>query len=151
MDLSFQEKSVWASLVSIVVVFGYHFYQVFGSEAAMTGPEIVARLAGTVVVIIVIEIVLHILIAVINPEDTKERGRGDERDSLVAVKAYRNAYIVLLVAVLLMIGYVLTGDPGTDPQQIPTPAMTANLLLFCMVIAEIINYGSRIYFYRRGF
>lgn len=151
MDLSFQEKSVWASLVSIVAVSGYHFYKAFGATEPMTGNEIAFRLVGTVVIIIVVEIVLHILIAVVNPRDTKAGGRGDERDTLVAIKAYRNAYVVLMGALFCMMGYVLTGDSVNDPRWVPTPAMTANLLLFIMVVAEITNYGSRIYFYRRGF
>ncbi len=151
MDLSFQEKSVWASLFSIISVFGYHFYQVFGSAEPVTGAEIAFRLIGVIVVIVTIEIVLHILIAVTGLGEAKDAGTMDERDTLVAIRAYRNAYFVLAVTVVLMIGYVLGGVQFLDPRWIPTPAMTANLLLLGMVVAEITNYGSRIFFYRRGF
>jgi hypothetical protein len=150
MDLSFQEKSHWASLFAIVGVFGYHFHNVFGAVEAITTVELMVRLIGVIIVIVVIEIVLHIVIAVTAIKDAEDGGALDERDVLVNTRAFRNAYVVLFIGVLHMIGYVIAGDLSSEPRWEVTPANTANLLLFVLVIAEIVNYASRLYYYRRG-
>jgi len=150
MDLSFQEKSHWASLIAIVGVFGYHFYNVLGADEAITTVEFMVRLIGVIIVIVVIEIVLHTVIAITAIKDAEDGGALDERDVLVNHKAYRNAYFVLFIGVLHIIGYVVAGDINGGLRWQVTPANTANLLLLVLVVAEIVNYASRLYYYRRG-
>ena len=150
MDLSFQEKSVWTSLIAIIAVFGYHFYKVFGAVEAISTAELVVRLVGIIIIIVIIEIVLHIIIAVTAIKDAEDGGALDERDVLINARAFRNAYVVLFIGVLHMIGYVIAGDLNSEPRWEVTPANTANLLLLVLVVAEIVNYASRLYYYRRG-
>ncbi len=148
MDLSFQEKSVWVSVIAIIVVFGNHFSVVFGAPEALTSVELLVRLIGAIILLVVIEIVLHVLIAVTARRDAKDGDRLDERDRLVVVKASRNAYVVLFIGILSMIWYIVLGDLKSDPSV--TPVMNANLLLLAIVVAELCNYGSRLFYYRRG-
>lgn len=148
MDLSFQEKSVWVSLIAIVVVFGYHFSEVFGTTEVITSGDFVVRLIGVIIMLVVIEIALHILIAVSEIQDAADGGAMDERDRLIATRASRNAYFVLFIGVLIMIGTIVAGDLKNDPGI--TPVMSANLLLLAIVVAELVNFGSRLFYYRSG-
>lgn len=148
MDLSFQEKSVWVSLIAIVVVFGYHFSEVFGTTEVTTSGDLVVRLIGVIIMLVVIEIALHILIAVSEIQDAADGGAMDERDRLIATRASRNAYFVLFIGVLIMIGTIVAGDLKNDPGI--TPVMSANLLLLAIVVAELVNFGSRLFYYRSG-
>lgn len=72
----------------------------------------------------------------------------DERDRLIATRASRNAYFVLFIGVLIMIGMIVAGDLKNDPGI--TPVMSANLLLLAVVVAELVNFGSRLFYYRSG-
>jgi hypothetical protein len=150
MDLSFQEKSVWASLIAIVAVFGFHFYKVFGPAQAINTADLLVRLVGIVIVIVIIEIVLHIIIAMTAARDAEVGGAMDERDVLVATRAYRNAYMVMFVGVIYMLGYVIAGDLNAGSRWTVNAVNSANLLLLILVVAEIVNYGSRIFYYRSG-
>lgn len=119
MDLSFQEKSVRVSLIGIVVVLGYHFSEVFGTPEVITTGDLVVRLIGVIIMLVVIEITLHILIAVTAIQDAG--GALDERDQLVATRASRNAYCILCIGVLIIIGTIPAADLNSEPHWEVTP------------------------------
>ncbi len=148
MDLSYQEKSILGSLLSMVVVYGYYFSRALNDIGrADFASRTIGRLIFTVVAIVVIEIVYHIVLALETGVEPK-----DERDVLIERKAYRNAYLSLATGAWLMITYAIAAGLLSDTaQSILTPFLTVNLLLLAMVAAELTKLLTQLFYYRRGF
>lgn len=169
MDMSYQEKSIWGSLLAVVVVYGYYFAAVLrdASRPEFDGGN-VARLVFAVVAIVVIEVVYHIVLAL----ETKVEPK-DERDILIECRAYRNAYFLLAAGTFWVItGVVMANVMGdaapssilmmpflilaklvreSPPARIiVTPFLTVNLVLFFMVLAELMKFLTQLFYYRRG-
>lgn len=147
--MSFQEKSIWGSLVAILAVFGYFFATLGpnGLQFEFTAVAIV-RLVGAVVVLVVVEIVYHVLIAVKSGPVLE-----DERDQQIESRSYRNAYLLLASGVFLVMFTAVAGSalgrslPGLLSG---TPLAVAHLLLLVLVFAEAAKFLTQLYFYRRG-
>ena len=149
MDLSFQEKSVWASLIGLIAVFGFHFNNSFGN-LELTAQQMLVRLIWVIASLVIIEIISHIIIAVTSIKDAQAGATPDERDTLISIKAGRNAYYLLTICVLGLIIHWVVYELIETSDVVITSTYHANMLLLALVIAEIMNYGSRIYYYRRG-
>jgi len=150
MEMSYQEKSIFGSLVAMLVVYGYYFAAVLHNigkpEFAATG---LGRLILAVIAIIVIEVVYHIVLALESKPEAK-----DERDILIESKAYRNAYFALSTGAFLVIASVIAADLARDaaPTRIlVTPFLVVNLVLLFMVLAEVVKLVTQLLHYRRGF
>ena len=93
MDLSFQEKSAWGSLLAIAVSSGL-FYPLAVPHIANGGAfiDIMPRLIFVIGVIIVIEIVYHSIIAARSGVES-----SDERDKEFNLKADRLSGYVLAI------------------------------------------------------
>ena len=87
MNMSFQEKSVWVSLIIILLAFGSYFSSIYdGLQAgSLDRLEVVGLFIGLVVTVIALQIAGHIVIALANPKDADQP--GDERDKLISLKA----------------------------------------------------------------
>jgi hypothetical protein len=85
MNLSYQEKSIWGSMVATLAVYGVYF----GSGAR-------GGLIGTIILLIIIQIVCQIAIAVVARPEPK-----DERDRTIERKAWRNGYVLLVTGTLV--------------------------------------------------
>ena len=121
-DITYQEKSIWGQLIATLVVYGRYF--ISGSPGS---------LAGTIVLLVIIQIVAQIAIAVANRPEPK-----DERDRLIAAKAYRVAYTILVAGVLTILFI----------SEAITP--TANIIFAALVLADVGKSVTRLYYYRRG-
>ena len=87
-----------------------------------------------------LEIVLHIAVAIQSPRDAE--APSDERDNLIDLRATRVAFYVLFGGALISI-FTL---------QFPVSVWTlSQFVLFSIVVAELVKFGSQIVFYRRGF
>jgi hypothetical protein len=149
MDLSYQEKSIWGSLLAMVVVYGYYFAAVLrdAGQPEFDGGSL-GRLVFAVIAIVVIEVVYHIVLALETKPDPK-----DERDILIECKAYRNAYFLLAAGAFLVIGCVIMANlvRDTAPTRIMlTPFITVNLVLLAMVLAELVKFLTQLFYYRWG-
>ena len=138
MEMSFREKSAWISLVLIVLVFGPYFWLVgrsfTGGEHVHAGTQF-----GLIVLFIVLEIVVHIAIAIQSPRDAQ--APIDEREDLIDLRATRMAFYVLFGGALMSI--------FTMHFRL-TVWMLSQCVLFTIVIAELVKFSSQIVFYRRG-
>jgi hypothetical protein len=88
---------------------------------------------------IVLEVVLHVAIAVQSPRDA--RAPRDERENLIDLKATRFAFYVLFAGVM------------TSILSLHYPIsvwVLSQLVLFSVVAAEVVKFGSQIVFFRRG-
>lgn len=148
MDLSFQEKSVWGSIVSLVAVYGWYVKELLSAYPAIDASLMAGLLLTVVVLIIVIEAALHIAIAI-----RSRPAPEDERDRLIQTRAHRNAYYVLAVGTVVAIGQVVIGEAMNATSSVITlerSLLAANILLLAFVLAELVALGSQLVYYRRG-
>ena len=108
MELSFEEKSAWGSLLAILVA-AWLFFPVALTHTAAGGAiaDLVSRLVFVVGVIIAIEIVYHSIIAA-----RHGRQERDERDAEFDLKADRIAGYVLAFGVIWIVARWL-GSAGS--------------------------------------
>lgn len=144
--MSFRELSAWVSALVVLVFYGLFLSRI--SQHQDPG-ETLGALAGVVVAIVVVEIVLMVGLAIFT---RREDQRADERDRLIAARAYRNAYFVVASGLFFAIVYSLVPELDSLVAQLRLPPATAlaHLLVASLVVAELVNYASRILYYRAG-
>ena len=141
--MSFEEKSTWVSLAIIIFVFIGYFSQVY--EGLISGnldkAAVMGLFIGAVVSIIVLEIVLHTVIAVLSVKDAGQS--TDERDRLFSMRAGNISGWVLGIGVLIIAAYTTMHDLES--------VWIANLLLFAVLVSQVVSYTLQIFYYRRGY
>ncbi len=138
MNKSFEEKSIWISLLTISLIFGYYFVRIFkmASQDNINVAQSIVLLISVIVMVIIVEVVFHIIIAL------KDRPEAlDERDRLIELKATRNAYFVLVFGIFLPI-------VGIAAQV--RPFIVAHVIMFIFVLSEITKFLTQLFYYRRG-
>lgn len=143
LNMSFEEKSTWISLAIILLVFTGYFVQVFDgiSTGTLDKADITGLFFGAVITVVVLEVALHIAIAIFNVKDADQS--MDERDRLYAVKAGNISGWVLGIGVLTIAAHTFIQDMNS--------LLVANLLLFMVFISQIASYALKLFYYRRGF
>lgn len=143
LNVSSEEKSTWVSLAIITFVFAGYFSQVY--EGLMSGTldkaAVFGLFIGAVVSIVVLEVALHIVIAVLNVKDADQP--SDERDRLFSMKAGNISGWVLGFGVLIISAH-------TFIQELDS-LWVANLLLFAVFVSQVVSYALQIFYYRRGY
>lgn len=135
--MSFREKSAWISAVLITLFLALFFAPVLSGH--LRGVQSMHHFLLGVVTFIALEIILHAVIAIRSPRDA--RAPKDERERLIALKANRIAYYVLLFGTLVSIFSI---HLGAHAHQIVGYAFMS------IVSAELVRFVSQIIFYRRG-
>jgi hypothetical protein len=147
--MSYREKCITGSLAAMTIVYGNYFagsiarWRTSASEDGEVG-----RLLGTLTLLAVIEVVYQIAMAVIDRPVPM-----DERDRVISAKATRNAYGVLAVSIVMLMGYVIFAEvtPGLAWPAVPlTPFLLVQAMLAALVLAEMVNDVTLLYFYRAG-
>ena len=153
--MSFEEKSIWVSLISTVCIFGYYFINVLSLGSMPLEQANIAAvqlLFQAVVTTVVVEIILHTVIAICNPNDAQQP--SDERDKLYKMRANSVGYSVLILGVILTLGHILLSSffPEFKGQNAVAtfPLLSANILFFSFIISEVVRYSSQVFFYRKG-
>ena len=143
LNVSFEEKSIWVSLVIITFVFAGYFSQVY--EGLMSGTlnkgVVFGLFFGAVFSIIVLEIALHIVIAILNAKDADQP--SDERDRLFSMRAGNISGWVLGFGVLIIAAQTFMRELDS--------LWVANLLLFAVFVSQVLSYALQIFYYRRGY
>ncbi len=138
--MSFREKSAWISFLLVSVLASVHYWNLAHVYMGQLSARSLAFLTfGLFGALIVLEIVLHLAVALQAPSDA--RAPKDERDRLIRMMAARNAFYVLLPAAFFAI---FTGHLGADAWDM------AQAILFGIVVAELVRFGSQVVLYRRG-
>lgn len=144
--MSFREKSAWISFICIAVVFGYYFATLFGTVAdnpdanPFQDRELVRLFYGSIVVLVVLEIVLHTIIAIRAPKEALTP--KDERERLIALKATRAGYVVMAVCTILA-GVAVVHHPGNL-------WLLGNIVVLAFVLGEVTRFGAQVVYFRRG-
>jgi hypothetical protein len=138
--MSFREKSTWITFLLLLVVFGFYFVSVAGQmiRPVHPHPNFFVLFFVLLLIIVVMEVVLHVIAAARAPADAKTP--ADEREWLIALKAKRPAFFVLMAGAFLSVAVAHLGV-GVWPML--------NAMLFAIWLGELTNYGAQLYFYRR--
>jgi hypothetical protein len=138
--MSFREKSAWISFFVILVAFGFYFaaYVNHLLHPGSPHPHFFGLFLLLVVAVVVLEVVLHILVAIRSPSDAN--APRDERDRLINLKAARIAFYVLMTLAFLSVGAMHHGA---------TALFMGNCIFFAIWVAELTRFGSQIVLYRR--
>jgi len=163
--MSFREKSAWVSLSVLLLVYIPYFVYVskLVREARFNIGTAIGVFAAAVIFQIIVAVIAQILISI-----RSEVAQKDERDVTIESKGFRNGYFVLtfgicfaaLFVTMIGLGQGLTslatthGGGATPFVQMVgvtlSPAAATQLLLLCLVIAEVVRYGTQVFCYRRG-
>lgn len=141
--MSFREKSAWVTLITLIVLsiaFALHVPQPQPwTLRPASSPFMFHVLLLAIVAFVVIEVVAHVVIAIFSPRDA--RAPKDERERLIELKSIAAAAYVYA---FLSLSSVFTIHFGANQIGV------GYLILLSFVVAEIVNYALRIYYYRRG-
>ena len=138
MDMSFEEKSVWIQLASLVVGLGGYLV-VAGlmlSNGVSALPPFVPVFAVAVVLIVAVNIAGHVVAAV-----TSRTHEADERDRLIGCRAESGSSWILGVGVIGAIMALILSVSGV---------WVAHLLLISLFGSEVVKEVLQIVYYRRG-
>ncbi|HEY4010436.1 MAG TPA: hypothetical protein VGM11_09825 [Acidobacteriaceae bacterium] len=140
-SLSYQERSLYGSLVAELVV--YLPYFVWNLHRANS----VNMVAGTIFAIIVLQIILQSIIAAV----TRHR-MTDERDKLIQLRGYRAGYVTL--ASLMVLGLGMLWFHSLAGHNFPIHAGFVglhflNVFFGMLVISDIVKTVTQIIAYRR--
>ena len=146
--MSTKEKSLLASLVITLLVFGNFFVDTL--EAVLAGEpmaNIGTSLVAAVISVIILEIIVQSLLASLRASQ-----KDDERDRLIERLSFRNGYLCLSVGIWIWIAQTTIPTWWTDLPSSPymTGALVPVLLLLLFVIAEVTVTVTRLFYYRHG-
>jgi hypothetical protein len=138
-------------------------------ETALLGPGMAVFTLNLIIVAIFAGILGELVLRLIQSRtggDPTMREKLDERDRLINLRAGRNAYVVLVVAVASVLGLIavtqwkqswgVAAIPAPDTVLVRmingplTGPLTAQLLLLALTLAGLCKYATRIVSYRRG-
>ena len=151
MDYSFKQKSVTASLVVTVLIFGWYFYHVFSNLTLTLNEQLNASdLIMVIILITVLQVIIQSFIAIRNKNE-----REDERDKLIEIVSRRNGYWTLCIGVWFLLVHLVIEGSGTwfnfyHNLIFTSPTYLAHLLLLFFVLADVTNFVTQLYHYRRG-
>ncbi len=137
--MSLREKSAWISLVSIAVVGFVFFLHVPRTLTPRSGSEMFHALLICLSALIVIEVVAHAVVVIRAPLEA--RAPKDERERLIELRAIRVAAYVYAALSMGAVSLLHVGANG---------GAVGYAVLLALVVAELVNYGSRILYYRHG-
>jgi heme/copper-type cytochrome/quinol oxidase subunit 4 len=137
--MSFREKTAWVTLISILLVFALYFLHVPRLFNPNPGLWSLHALLASTACFIVIEVLGLLVLRWRNPVDA--RTPKDERERLIDLKATRLAARCYVVLTFLAI---LTPHHGANGFAVGV------FVLMAFTIAQVVNYGARIFYYRRG-
>jgi hypothetical protein len=138
-SLSYREKSLYASLVTELLVYGPYFF--------LHRQNSVNKVAGMIIAIIVMQIILQSVIAAL----TRNR-ITDERDRLIELRGYRAGY--LTIASLMVVGlgmlwfHATVGHLHLENRMVGLHFLS--VFFGMLVIADITKTATQIVSYRKA-
>ncbi|MEM7199484.1 MAG: hypothetical protein AAF628_04410 [Planctomycetota bacterium] len=135
---SFEEKSVWIQLASLVLALGGYFYvagSMLGAGERALSP-FAPLFVTAVVLMVVINIVGHVASAIASRPELR-----DERDRLIGWRAESASSWLLAIGIFAAISAMLCDFDNV---------WTAHVLLLALFFAELLRCVLQLLFYRRG-
>ncbi len=122
--MSYRYKSALLSLASLVLIYGWYFAAFVADRFSGAHGHEPERLLGTVVLVIIVQIVGHIVIAATSAD---RRAPMDERERAFDQMATSAGYHVLIVGALCA---AVTLHLGASPREM------ADAIMLAIVVAE---------------
>ncbi len=137
--LSYQEKSLYGTLAADLLVYVPYFLYIIHNPTTLT------RIAGTILLLILAQIVLQSAIAIA----TRNR-ITDERDRQIAGIGYRNAYFALVGMILTGMGilWLHTVYGPLNPNRMGLHFLS--VFLGMVVVSELVKIVTQLVAYRRS-
>ncbi len=138
-SLSYREKSLYASLVAELVVYGPYFF--------LHHQTTVDKVAGMIVSIIVLQIILQSLIAAF----TRQR-LTDERDRLIELRGYRAGYLTITSLMVVGLGALWFHSTfrGFQFDSRMVGLHFLNVFFGMLIISDVMKTVTQIVAYRRA-
>ena len=138
-SLSYREKSLYASLIAELIVYGPYFF--FHHQNSLN------KVVGMIIGIIVLQIVLQSIIAAVTRNRTT-----DERDRLIELRGYRAGYLTITSLMVIGLGMLWMHVAfGQLPIENHVMALHFLSVFFGMlVLADITKTATQIVAYRRA-
>lgn len=138
MSESFEERSVWVMLFSMLLALGGYF--VIAGRMLLQGvtvlPAYAAVFVVSVLLMVIVIVVGHVAIAIASRPD----GR-DERDRLIEWRAESRSGWLVATGIFAAICCMLLSVPN---------AWTANLLMLFLFLSTVLKFVLQLLDYRRG-
>lgn len=138
-SLSYREKTLYASLVAELVVYGPYFF--------LHGQNSLSKVVGMIVAIIVLQIILQSVIAAL----TRHRVT-DERDRLIELRGYRAGYLTIVSLMVLGLGmlwfHATVGHLRLENRMAGLHFLS--VFFGILVIGDITKTAAQIISYRRA-
>jgi len=141
MNLTYQEKSIWASLVITSGMFIYYFSRVLGviQDPELTGSSLIMVFIGVITITILAQVVIQSVMAIIYRAEVEEG--SDERENLIRLKATNISHSILISGVWFA---------SVTFYLLPSAFMLMNLIIIFFIVSEIIGYVTQLIYYQRG-
>ncbi len=138
MDASFEEKSAWIQLVSLVVGLGGYLVVagILVSNGVDALPAFVPFFVVAIVFVVAINVAGHMVAAITGRTDD-----ADERDQLIGCRAESRASWILGVGVITAIMALILSVDGF---------WVAHLLLISLFTSEVVKDVLQVVYYRKG-
>lgn len=149
--MTFQEKRMIASIVTTIVVFGTFFLVILGmyQDGRFAGGDAFSLLGRSILVLIVgaivLNVVLTILFSIVHSIANRESDPSftvDERDRQIEQRASTISHCVFGAGFVLSMIALASGQ---------TPFMVFNLIVASFGVASLVQCGTQIFLYRRGY
>jgi hypothetical protein len=138
-NLSYREKTLYASLAAELAVYGPYFF--FHQQNSVN------KVAGMIVAIILLQIILQSLIAIL----TRNRVT-DERDRLIELRGYRAGYLALASLMVIGLGmlwfHATLGHLHLDSRMVGLHFLS--VFFGMLVLADITKTATQILAYRKA-
>jgi hypothetical protein len=141
--MSFREKRAWVTLITLIFVLTLFWLHIPPTRMLAPPPDVwvLHVLLMMIATFVAIQIVVGLVMRLRSPLDA--RTPKDERERLIELKSRAIAWYVFVV--LSLGGIFVTIHAGANEIGL------GFVVLFSFVVAEIVNYAMRVYYYRRGF
>jgi hypothetical protein len=141
--MSFREKRAWVTLITLIFILLLFWLHIPPTRMLAPAPDIwvLHVLMMMIATFVAIQIVAGIVMRLRSPLDAKTP--KDERERLIELKSREIAWYVFVS--LSIGGIFVTIHAGANEIGL------GFVVLFSFVVAEIVNYAMRIFYYRRGF
>lgn len=151
--MSFKEKSIWVSLIIMLIIWMDYFSDVYNlyQSASLTVAVIHKLLLGVVVLTIILQIIFHTVIAIIDKKGADEH--EDERDKVITLYGSRNAYLILSIGVVVFVFQTILPslfDRSNFVTGLPDQYVLMHVVIIAAVIAEVVKYSTQLFYYRQG-
>ena len=145
MDFSNKEKGLIASLGVTLLIFGWYLYGAFSNLSLNPEPPGFVEIIILIIWVVVLESIIQGFLA----SNNKSR-LEDERDKFIEKISYRYGYWFLSACIWFLMIQILLDAWFDHLPVLTTPNAMFHLLLLFFVLAEVTNFITQLYYYRKG-